>query len=109
MRVTAGKWRGEYILVDGEPVPEPSLVRWCRWWNIFENRRIAEDEIGPARVSTVFLGLDHNWGFKGGPILFETMVFWTGSPLDEDCVRYRTLEEAKRGHQEMCALVRAHL
>lgn len=26
------------------------------------------------RVSTVFLGIDHNWG-EGPPLLFETMVF----------------------------------
>lgn len=49
-------------------------------------------------VSTVFLGLDHQYG-DGPPLLFETMVF--GGPLDHEMNRYSTWNEAEKGHQEM--------
>lgn len=50
-------------------------------------------------VSTVFLGLDHN--FLGDrPVLFETMIFsQTGNHTQQ---RYCTWEEAERGHQVAC-------
>jgi hypothetical protein len=52
-------------------------------------------------VSTVWLGLDHN--YTGGlPLIFETMVF-DGAEIggsDVDCQRYATEEQAMRGHSE---------
>lgn len=65
------------------------------------------DDIGPARVSTVFLGLDHNFGGDGPPILFETMVF--GGPLTDEMERYVTWDEAAAGHKAMCERVRTAL
>lgn len=56
------------------------------------------------RVSTVFLGLDHNLGGYGPPLLFETMVF--GGPLNEHCIRYSTVDQAAHGHAQLCK--RAH-
>ena len=49
----------------------------------------------PVEVSTVWLGLNHNWR-EGPPIIFETMVF--GGPNDGDCFRYSTEKEARDGH-----------
>ncbi|MCX4232111.1 hypothetical protein [Streptomyces ortus] len=57
-------------------------------------------------VSTVWLGLDHNYG-DGPPLLFETMVFGEGSWAEQDCQRYSTELEARIGHTEMVALVAA--
>lgn len=37
------------------------------------NRIIAKTTVGDYEVSTVFLVIDH--GFKGIPVLFETMIF----------------------------------
>lgn len=51
-------------------------------------------------VSTVFLGLDHNW-WKGDPILWETMTFF--GPLHEDQRRYSSKEAALAGHEEALA------
>jgi hypothetical protein len=51
-----------------------------------------------AYVSTVFLGIDHNYSLEGPPVLFETMIFVDG-PLSEFQERYCTWEEAKRGHE----------
>jgi hypothetical protein len=57
---------------------------------------VGRDQIdGACRVSTVFLGLDHNFG-RGEPLLFETTIF--GGPLDGEMWRYGTYSEAERGH-----------
>jgi len=51
-------------------------------------------------VSTVWLGIDHNYLDKGPPLIYETMVFFK-SWTDLDCERYSTREEAKVGHEIM--------
>lgn len=66
------------------------------------NNRVDYTEVGELRVSTVFLGLDHNFTGKGPPILFETMVF--GGTLEEMGQRYHTEEEALKGHLEIVTL-----
>jgi hypothetical protein len=92
-----------YILVDRLPVAV-DLLTWARWFEgNLETRRIGDTKIGKTRVSTVFLGLDHNyWG--GDPLLFETMVF--GGPLDSEMSRCATYAEAERQHAEAVATVR---
>jgi hypothetical protein len=67
------------------------------WIAGFSNdRHVDLTDLGPlGRVSTVFLGLNHNYG-DGPPILFETMVF--GGPMDEYMDRYYTEDEAAQGH-----------
>lgn len=51
-----------------------------------------------VRISTVWLGLNHNFG-SGTPLIFETMIF--GGALDGSEIRYGTIQEARIGHQEM--------
>lgn len=54
-------------------------------------------------VSTVWLGLDHNYKASGEPLIFETMVFpKKGDYGDLDCERYSTEDQAKKGHEIMC-------
>jgi hypothetical protein len=67
-----------------------------------EYKRVALDERGDVRVSTVWLGLDHNWG-SGPPLIFETMVF--GGDHDEEQWRWATEAEALAGHAEICSAV----
>ena len=43
-----------------------------------QNRTVAKSTIGNYLVSTVFLGLDHQFHAHGPPLLFETMVFGKG-------------------------------
>jgi hypothetical protein len=70
-------------------------------------RRVALTVIGDdVSVSTVWLGLDHNFG-QGPLAIFETMVF--GGPLDEEQERYATEHEAQVGHDDMVTLVRTAL
>lgn len=107
---------GRYVLTGHTPVPEPDLLTWAAWFEAAD-RHVADTRHEFFRVSTVFLGLDHQFG-KGPPILFETMVFLrTGEPHDDDdshmtlgtilsradesieCYRYATWEDAEIGHQ----------
>jgi hypothetical protein len=94
---------GQYILRDKQPIPCSDLLEWGRWLETAD-RRVAADEVGSIRISTVFLGLDHNFG-GGPPLLFETMVF--GGDLDQECERYSTWEEAEAGHRKMIERVKA--
>jgi len=99
----------KFILNDkGEPIPEPDLLTWARW---FEkgNRRVATETIGESRISTVFLGLDHAFNpFDGGPpVLWETMVF--GGPLDQEQERCSgNREQAEAMHAAMVRRVKCH-
>lgn len=96
----------KYILdAEGEPVVEPDLFAWARWLETAENRVLKQEWIWGCRVSTVFLGLDHNLSPGGLPVLWETMVF--GGPLDGAMDRYCRREDALTGHELMENRVRA--
>jgi hypothetical protein len=69
-------------------------------------------------VSTVWLGIDHGWGWLPGrdgpyvPIIFETMVFDHGPDVarddryrDYEQERYSTEGQAREGHERMVQLV----
>ena len=65
----------KYILKDGIPTPA-TFEEWARWFESPDNGRILKQEVvGDAKVSTVFLGLNHNFDPDGPPILWETMIF----------------------------------
>jgi len=61
-------------------------------------QRIKEDTLPDGKyISTVWLGMDHNFSNYGSPLIFETMVFPKHGKWGElDCDRYSTLEEALR-------------
>lgn len=92
----------KYILIDRVPVPEYDLFKWGRWLEKSE-RTIKRTKIGDALISTVFLGLDHNWG-DGEPVLFETMVF--GGKMDSHMRRYTSYDAALTGHKRVVKLVK---
>lgn len=110
---------GRYILDGKVPVWEPDLHKWAQWFGT-HNRKVASTLIGKFEVSTVFLGLDHNF-FSGNtkPLLFETMVFKFPKvqPAEimagADCShiydniqeRYHTWEEAEVGHRKIVAQI----
>ena len=94
---------GLYILgKDGKtPVLCESAAEWGRLFDR-EKRKVAFNEVGDVNVSTVFLGLDHNYE-DGPPILFETMIF--GGEHDEYQDRCATWNEALEMHDRAVALV----
>ncbi len=111
-REAARKWGGNPSFGGGRPmywvlrghkaVPAKDVIEWGVFFEEIANRRVAEDfirqpEQDPVRVSTVFIGMDHNFFSEGPPLLFESMVF--GGPLDETLYRYATWDEAEAGHR----------
>ncbi len=93
---------GHWILNGQQPVAT-DLMTWAEWMEKAE-RHVARDVIGESEVSTVFLGLDHNFSAGGPPILFETMVF--GGKMDGHMERYATWAEAERGHRKVVEQVK---
>lgn len=94
---------GHYKLVGRTPVKVPTLMDWAMTFSDPQNK-IANDQVGDASVSTVFLGIDHNFFGDGPPVLFETMVF-VGKG-DGQMKRYASYDDAERGHKETLAEVR---
>ena len=94
-----------YIEVDGKPVQVDDVLEWARAFEK-EDRRVAMDSIGEVCISTVFLGLDHQFG-DGPPLIYETLVM--GGEMDHDMDRYSTRGEAESGHADMVARVRKEL
>jgi hypothetical protein len=92
---------GRYILDGHTPVPCEDLIEWAKWMENIDNCRVALTEIGPYTVSTVFLGLDHQW-YKGPPVLFETMILLTDHQSFEGDyqIRCSTWDEALAMHTE---------
>jgi hypothetical protein len=87
-----------YILdANGNPVAERDIDAWALWVQN-ANRTLARDVVGDVTISTVFLGYDHNHGFSGKPILWETMIF--GGLHDQYQDRYSTREGALTGHHK---------
>jgi len=106
---------GRYILnAAGEPEPEPDLFVWAAWLERASRDRsrvVAQDRderagAGDVLVSTVFLGLDHNFSGEGPPILWETMIL--GGPHDQLQWRYCSREAAMVGHQHACRIANGH-
>ena len=92
-----------YILMGHEPCHVVDMLAWVIWMGEHvEDRVVARDVLMPAGiiVSTVFLGLDHNWNL-GRPMLFETMVF--GGTMDKLLRRYESWDTAVIGHAAILA------
>lgn len=95
-----------YILEGHEP-KAVTLEEWGAWFEKADQRRVAFTELSDkVCVSTVFLGLDHNFNKEGPPILFETMVFGYGGDY---CYRASTWDEATAIHERTVAWLTAKL
>lgn len=71
----------------------------------FENRFDLKTRVGNYEISTVDLGIDHNFGF-GKPLYYETMIFKYDENDEIDYYgefdyleRYSTEDEAREGHK----------
>lgn len=99
-----------YVLEGGKVVEteDPNVLEkaFQTGTNSVGNTQINEE----YRVSTMLMGRDlnlHSIMFPGqdAPMhLFETCVI--GGPKGVDITRYSTLEEAQKGHEEICEQVR---
>lgn len=102
---------GHWILDAEHRTVEVDLLTWADWLEGNE-RCVGYTELagGIVTVSTMFLGIDHNWSSKGPPILFETMVLG----LDAEDIggmmwRYSSWDDAETGHAATVKKVAAML
>lgn len=112
--------RAHLWILNGK-VPEActDLLRWAQWFETAQ-RHVADDTLmaGDVRISTIFLGLDHNFSLAGPPLLFESMVFGEEHLVkifrrerlmrdDLEMWRYATWDEAETGHRKLVERYRA--
>ena len=90
---------------DGNPEPVEDDRAWAGWFEE-ANRTVAQDEVGPYKVSTVFLGADHSWG-HGAPVLYETLIFGHPDGEGEHMERFHTKPEAVDGHRHAINVAKA--
>lgn len=101
----------KYYLNDDHTYRPATLMEWSFQFEELSKagkRHVATDIIHGKHVSTVWLGLDHNY-LGGKPLVFETMVFSEHEPnTDIYMERYTTWEEAEDGHQKAIEWVKKH-
>ena len=97
----------------GQPL---DLREWARLHEDRDYMIVAQHWIRGWMVSTVWLGLNHNFIGAGAPVIFETMVFPPGDEAgehgimsEEYCERYSTEEAAQAGHDRALSWVREKL
>jgi hypothetical protein len=86
-----------YILINNIPIAVSDYRTWSEWMSK-NNKDIAKSTIDDYFISTIFLGINHNFFDEENPILFESMVFEHQEPIG--CRRYTTWSEAKQGHED---------
>jgi hypothetical protein len=103
---------GLYYDRDGRPI---DVMRWAELFGDPQYKRVALHWIRGWMVSSVWLGLDHNF-FGGTPLIFETMVFPPGDEADRHGVwsenyqeRYPSEAAALAGHDRALAWIREKL
>jgi len=87
-----------YFDWQGQPI---DMLAWTRLFE--DDRSLGDERIGDARVSTVWLGLNHNW-LPGPPLIFETLIF--GGEHADWMRRYGSEREARDGHAAAVAWLR---
>ena len=100
---------GYYILdEDGDPI-ESTMQEWSSWFS--QNggvRQVSynffEYDFGKIGVSTVFMGMDHNYSGSGVLHIFETMIFRDNG--SEVVWRGPTRGEALAAHDKACDFIR---
>jgi len=89
---------------DGQPIPDEQAFA-LRYGQppgaVSEYARIGLDVVGESKVSTVWLGLNHEFRPDRPPLIFETMIF--GGQYADYCERYATEAQAAAGHAAVVA------
>jgi hypothetical protein len=92
-----------YVLRNRLAVPVDSVEEWGRQFETTD-RRVIVEEIGAYIISTVFVGVDHLFGGEL-PLIFETIIFPTGTVDEIYCDRCGTWQEAVDMHERAVAHV----
>jgi hypothetical protein len=97
-----------YYVLDAAGNPcKANLTEWAQFFESPKKRVLQQDRVGKYFVSTVFLGIDHNFAGGGEPLLWETMIFPEGGLRELYQCRYSTLQQAESGHQSALNLARS--
>lgn len=100
-----------YFNRDGEAISFREYSRLCTDMD-YKRVALTEDTDG-VMVSTVWLGLNHQWDNRRPPLIFETLVFRAdigdvgniGTSDENYEYRYSTEAEARAGHAEISSVV----
>lgn len=95
-----------FILEGRTPKEVDDVHEWATWFELAK-RHVADETVNGCRVSTIFLGIDHQYMDGGAPLIFETMIF--GGPLDQEQERCSTWEQAEAMHKRMVDRVKASM
>jgi len=99
----------KHYILENKKHKEVDLMTWARWFEKNSNRRVALTKGKKGWfVSTVFLGIDHSLGL-GKELLYETMVFDSGTDLDQNPFRYSTYKQAEAGHKKVVSQLKKKL
>lgn len=90
----------EYYDRQGNPI---TFKEWVEQFERTADKVVEQTQTDNGFVSTVWLGLSHQFG-DGPPLIFETLVF--EGTMDGEMDRYSTEEQARAGHAEMVARVK---
>lgn len=71
------------------------------WWR---RRTVIDDEV---EVSSIWLGLNYNFGVEGPPLIWETMIFYANEG-DSEQWRYPSRQAALDHHEEIVRQLRTH-
>lgn len=63
-------------------------------------KHVSDDIVNEKRISTVWLGVDHQYKPNAPLHVFETMVFEKDYSSEIYCDRYSTWKEAQEGHKK---------
>jgi len=87
-----------YRLSDNNEVEECDADK-CEEFLLSGRKIIKQEDVGDYWVSTVFLCIDHNWGFREEkrPVVFETMIK-NKDKWENYQERYCTYADALNGH-----------
>ena len=75
------------------------VLTWARWFESAHQtgqRFVRQNRMNGILISTIFLGIDHNFFGSGPPILWETMIF--GLYRVDPQWRFSDVESAKHWH-----------
>ncbi len=95
----------QYYKLEGRKVVPSDMMEWAMSIENRDGKRQVANTSMPdgVNVSTVLLGLDHNFGV-GPPLIFETMIF--GGEHDSDTWRCSTYSQAEKQHQEALEMLK---
>lgn len=89
-----------YLDENKNAIPCDCLTWGYQLKSMKDNKHVGDEEINGKRISTVWLGLNHQRDDCEPPLIFETMVFGEdGYMRDIYCERYSTWQEAEEGHK----------